>query len=569
MPPGDVSSHLEELRARVEELERRIAALENHRPAHSPNREPSEALATVNPVPGEALSATPQPSVFSVFGRSVLGIAGAYLLRAAAESGSFPTWVAVTVALAYAVGWLVWAAWPGAHARLARYSYAITAALILSPMLWEITVRFRMIEPPVSAAVLAGFALLAMILAWRSNISPVVWVGTLTSAITTLVLMVGTRALVPFTLALLVMALLCEFAASRGRWLGMRAVVATAADFATLILIIILGDTRAIPPEYHPVDAGVMIAVMAALWVIYAVSLGVSSLIFRLKIKVFEGAQFVVAAFLAGWGVLRVTHGAGLLVLGVFCLIFGAGCYFAAFGLLAQHNERPNFRFYAVCGVVFVMAGSFFALPTPALVIWLCLAAVVATWLGVRMHSAALDVHGVVYLSGALFASGMFEYAGRALAGTYPLAPGALPFVAAATALLCAAMVSRYPGEHSHEQLLRLFPAVLAVYATAGLVVAGLVWLIAREAAPALPHLAVIRTIVTGAVALLLAYVGARRKRLELVWMAYAAAVLGSLKLAFEDLRFGNTQSLAASLLIYGAVLILIPRLVRAGRRWA
>jgi hypothetical protein len=80
--------------------------------------------------------------------------------------------------------------------------------------------------------------------------------------------------------------------------------------------------------------------------------------------------------------------------------------------------------------------------------------------------------------------------------------------------------------------------------------------------------LAVIRTVVTCAAALLLAFVGARRKRLELAWMAYAAAVLGSLKLAFEDLRFGSTQSLAASLLIYGAVLIWIPRLVRAGKGW-
>jgi len=569
MPPGDVSSHLEELFARVEELERRIAALENHQPAHSPNREPSEAVATTHPGQGEALSATPQPSVFSVFGRSVLGIAGAYLLRAVAESGTLPTWISVTLALAYAAGWLVWAAWPGTQAGLARYSYAITAALILSPMLWEITVRFRMFGPPVSATVLAGFALLAMTLAWRSNISPVIWVGTLTSVITALVLMVGTRALAPFTLALLVMALLSEFAGSRGRWPGLRPVVAAAADFATLILIIILGDTRAIPPEYHPVDASVMIVLVVALWSIYAVSLGIRSLILRRKIKVLEAAQFVVAAFLAGWGVLRVTHGAGLLALGVFCLIFGAACYFAAFGLLVQRNERPNFRFYAVCGVVFMMVGSFLALPTAALVIWLCLAAVIATWLGVRMRSDTLDVHGVVYLCGALFASGMLAYAGRALAGTYPPAPGALLFVAAATALLCAAMVSRYPGEHSHEQLLRLFPAILAVYATAGLVVAGLALFIARGAAPALPHLAVIRTIVTGAVALLLAYVGARRKRLELVWMAYAAAVLGSLKLAFEDLRFGNTQSLAASLLIYGAVLILIPRLVRAGRRWA
>jgi hypothetical protein len=73
--------------------------------------------------------------------------------------------------------------------------------------------------------------------------------------------------------------------------------------------------------------------------------------------------------------------------------------------------------------------------------------------------------------------------------------------------------------------------------------------------------------VVTGAAALLLAFVGARRKRVELVWMAYAAAVLGSLKLAVEDVRIGNTRSLAASLLIYGVVLVLIPRLVRAGKR--
>jgi len=79
----------------------------------------------------------------------------------------------------------------------------------------------------------------------------------------------------------------------------------------------------------------------------------------------------------------------------------------------------------------------------------------------------------------------------------------------------------------------------------------------------------VVRTVVTCAAALVLAFAGARFQRVELVWMGYAAAVLGSLKMVFEDLRFGSTQSLAASLLIYGAVLILIPRLVRAGKRGA
>ncbi len=569
MPPVDVSSQLEELSARVKELERRLSALEHPGQMQARHLERPAAQATPNLGPSEVPSAQPQPGVLSVFGRAVLGIAGAYLLRAAAESGSFPPWIAVAVALTYSAAWLAWAAWPQVQTQLARLSYAITAALILSPMLWETTVRFRILEPPVTAAVVAAFALLAMTLAWHRYVSSVIWVGMLTAVITALFLMAATRALVPFTLALLIMALLSEFAASRGRWLALRPVVAMAADFAVLVLISILGNPGAIPPEYHSVPAGVMLALVAALFVIYAVSLVVRSLILRLKIKGFEAAQLVASVMLTGWAVLRNTRGYGMPALGVSCLIAGAACYFTAFGLLARHRERPNFRFYAACGAAFVMTGSFFALPSVPLVIWFCVAAVIATGFGVRERSPALDLHGVVYLSCAVSASGLLEYGGRALAGTYPPEPGALPIAACAAALLCTAMISRYPGERPGERVLRLLPAVLAVYASAALAVAAVVWFIARGAAPTLPQLAVVRTVVTCAAALLLAFVGARWKRLELAWMAYAAAVLGSLKLVFEDLRIGSTRSLAASLFIYGAVLILIPRLVRAGRRWA
>ena len=568
MSPEDVLSDLEQLNARVKELERRISDLEHPSQFHSPHLDPSAAQAAA-PGPDEVLTAQSQPGLFSVLGRVVLGIAGAYLLRAAGESGIFPLWIAETLAICYAAAWLVWAAWPGAQSRLVRYSYSIAAALILSPLLWEAAVRFQTIKPTVAAVVLSAFAFLAATLAWRRNISPVAWVGMLTAVITSLVLLPATRGPVPFTLALLAMAVLSEFASSRGRWPALRPVVAVSADFATLILIVILGNSQAIPPDYHPVAPGIVIALVVALFAIYAVSLVIRSLILRLKITGFEVAQFAATVLLAGWAVLRITHEAGLSPLGASCLIAGAACYFAAFGLLARHRERPNFHFYATCGVIFVMAGSFLALPSLPLAIWLCLAAVIATGLGVRARSPALDLHGVVYLSGAVFASGLLEYACRALAGAYPAPPGVLPIVAAAAAVLCTAMVSRYPGERPGERLIRILPAILGVFATAGLAVGALVWLIAHGAAPSLPLLAVIRTVVTCAAALLLAFVGARWGRLELVWIAYAAAVLGSLKLVFEDLRFGSTGSLAASLLIYGAVLILIPRLVRAKRRWA
>ena len=39
-----------------------------------------------------------------------------------------------------------------------------------------------------------------------------------------------------------------------------------------------------------------------------------------------------------------------------------------------------------------------------------------------------------------------------------------------------------------------------------------------------------------------------------------------ALKLVVEDLRFGNAATLMVSLLFYGLVLILLPRLTRFGR---
>ena len=567
MPAGDVSCRLEELSARLGELERRIAALEGRQPVPVPEQNPLGPPPRAKIPVEEAASATLQPSVFSIFGRCVLGMAGAYLLRAAAESTVFPTWAALTLALAYAASWLVWAAWPGAQTRFARYSYAITAAMILLPMLWESTVRFRILEPAATAGVLTAFGLLAMGLAWRLNAAPVAWVGIPTAAATALVLMAGTRVLVPFALALLGMALLSEIAGGRGRWLGLRMLAGAAADLGLLVVVIILGDTRSVPAEYHGVRAEVILGLVAALWAIYLVSLVRSSIVLRRTVGGFEGSQFFATALLLGWALWRVTDGASLHALGAACLVLGAASYLVAFGLFGRSGRHANFRFYAATAIVLVMAGSFLALPTLALVMWLCVAAVVATGLSVRMHSAALDLHGVVYLGGALVASGLAEYAGRAIAGAYPGVPEASAIGAAVAALVCTGLVSRYAGERSGERLLRLLPAVLAVYATAGLAVAGLVWATARGNEPSLPLLAVIRTVVTGAAALLLAFVGARRERVELVWMAYAAAVLGSVKLVVEDLRLGNTRSLAASLLIYGVVLVSIPRLARAGKR--
>lgn len=86
------------------------------------------------------------------------------------------------------------------------------------------------------------------------------------------------------------------------------------------------------------------------------------------------------------------------------------------------------------------------------------------------------------------------------------------------------------------------------------------------EAQLSASRLSMIRTVVTCVMALGLGYAGSRWNRVELGWVAYGAIGLGALKLVVEDLRFGNAGTLMVSLLFYGLILILLPKVTRFGR---
>src|SRR4051794_1743042 len=125
----------------VRDLQRRVIALEERL---SFDNFPQAAAAAAQSPAFEGGTAAMLPSgTVAVLGRALLGIAGAYLLRALAESGSVATYIAVPVALVYAITWLIGATRVASPSSLATATYGITAALILSPMLWEATVRFR------------------------------------------------------------------------------------------------------------------------------------------------------------------------------------------------------------------------------------------------------------------------------------------------------------------------------------------------------------------------------------------------------------------------------------------
>jgi hypothetical protein len=138
-------------------------------------------------------------------------------------------------------------------------------------------------------------------------------------------------------------------------------------------------------------------------------------------------------------------------------------------------------------------------------------------------------------------------------------------WLVAASVLLCYAVGGRFPGEQWNQRLLRLLSAILAVSAAATLLVSALVWLASVGMTPGASHVAVIRTLITCALALTLAFGGSRWQRIELVWTAYGALALVTAKLLFEDLPHGQPGSIAVSIFLYAVALIIVPRMARLG----
>ena len=562
----DLLDALARLSDRLEHLERRVSALE--RSSETANSLPSPAEAPAMGTPAAEEFALPQAEgVFPVVGKAMLGIAGAYLLRAVAESGSFPKLAVVVLALAYAGMWLVWAARLPAQAYFASTVYATTAALILAPMLWELTLRFEVLPTSATAGVLGAFAVAAYALAWKRSLTSIVWVANVAAVLTTLALLIATHDLVPFISALLLMALASEAAAGRNHWIRLRPLVAAAADLAIWILLYIYSRPEGIPSEYKNVATPVLLALGCILFLIYGASTAFRTTRLRQKIRFFEIGQCVIAFLLAAFSVLRFGASAGAPVLGAFCLLFAAACYALAYAYFDRYHEERNYHVYATWSAALFLLGSALCLPPLLLALCLSVAAIVATLLGVRASRLTLEFHGLVYLAAAAYASGLLDYAGRALAGTFPAVPGWIVWIVAASAVSCYAVGGRFRTERWNQRLLKLLSAILAVAAVITFLVSVLVWLAAVGMTPGAAQVAVIRTLITCVVALALAFSGSRWQRTELVWIAYGTLALVTAKLLFEDLQHGHPGSTAVSIFLYALALILVPRMARVGRR--
>ncbi len=557
----DLPDTLERLTTRIDALERRIAALEH--PYELPNLSDPQPAAMAGVPVAEKLPFTQAGSLFSVLGRAMLGIAGAYVLRAVAETSALPKLAVAAVAIVYALLWLIAASRVKAGEWLAGAIYACTSAMILGPMLWELTLRFNVLPPSMTAGVLAGFALAATGLAWRRNLAAVLWIANITAAVAALALSVATHDLPPFIATLLMMALIAEVAAALDHEVSMRLLAAAAADLAIWALTFIYASPLEARADYRLLDTAHLVAPGCLLFLLYAVSVTVRTVVQKRKISVFETGQTLIGFLLAASSLVYFAPHIGGAILATACLVLSAATYVALFVFLARATEQRNARVFAAWSAGLLLAGCWLLLPPFWLAACLAVAAVVSTLLGIRLGRIALQFQGLAYLACAAFAAGLPGYVAVVLAGTLPAAP--MWSVCLITACCAVCYVAQRPAqpERVGRRLMRLFPAALAAFALAALALQGLAALgLAGNAF----HLAFFRTLALCVLALVLAFAGSRWQRVELNWLAYATLVFVAAKLLFEDLRHGNLEFIAASIFVFAVTLIAVPRLARMGQ---
>lgn len=501
----------------------------------------------------------------AIVGRAVLGIAGAYLLRAVAESSIVPSSPVLFAAVLYACGWMFWAARAASTNRFASATYAVTSAMILSPLVWESTIRLKVLSPALASVALVAFVSLSLILAWRRELQLIPWIATLSSVFIAVALIIQTNDLVPFTAALLAVALATEANACLGRRLTLRAIPALAADFGVWLLVSILASSEPVPEAYSPAAPMTITTLCFLLLVIYCGSIAIRSFAFCHRMTVFEIVQAVLACGLASLGVMRATHNAIAPVLGVLFLLFAAVCYWSALSRFSREDDTRNRRVSTNWAAALLLSGSLLLFPAKLQIPFLCVVATTLTWVYTRWRKLSLGIHASFYLGAAAAVSPLPIYVAGALANTIPTAPDRLMLVVTVTAALCCTVGWNIAEDNRTRRLLWAVPAAIVGFVGAALAVAAIVWLAAGRMELAASTLSVIRTIVNCFLSLAFAFLGSRGERIELIWLAYASVAFGTLKLLFEDLRFGNATSLVISLLFYGLILILLPRLTRRG----
>jgi hypothetical protein len=270
-------------------------------------------------------------------------------------------------------------------------------------------------------------------------------------------------------------------------------------------------------------------------------------------------------------GALLVLSKAGVsaLPLGLAALAAGAGTYAFSFLYVEPRQQWRNLAFFTSLAVGFSVAGVIVVAPRAAAVLVFGGMAVLCAEWARRSARLTLAVHATV------FAATMIWLTGLAVAATFALAaPASAAWPALDAGMLLAlgtiAACVAWPAppalawlETPGARAFRLSRMALLAWVAAGVAVAVAVRLLAGLGATDAGVVATLRTVVLVAIATGLLWLPRHESHVERSWLAIALLALLALKFVAEDLPRGRPATLFVALAVYGAALVIAPRLAR------
>jgi hypothetical protein len=561
------------LQSRVIKLEERLDMTAATVPAQAADLAPTaiapEPLETPVSLPSTEIPSNAVP----VLGRVFLAVAGAFILRALAEYGVIPASLGAALGVCYALVWLFLAARLPAEARFATAASCATSVLIMIPLIWEASQRFKVLSSWTSAGILVGFVLVSLALSRAKRQTVISGMVGWSSALLAVVLMFAKDDLLPFTLALLTIGLAMEVAEWLNRQTGARAIAAITADVAIFLSSWLLSRPQGLPSEYVPVSLGSLLFLQTLLMAIYLGSAAIQTVVRRRTLTFAEMAQTATALLIGVTGIVWVfrSNATVMLALGLVALVIGLACYAVSFRLF-ESVHMWNFRAWSAFGLFLVLIGTYFPFSGSAFWMLWCACAVASCWAAMVVRRPTLGLHGAIYLLLGAIAS---NAAGQTVARLFGMGSETFRWFAPLMVMLAAlaswtAIAMSTTGESARwrKQASSLTICANIAWIGAGISVQLLISIWQRAAAgrggetPAYTLGTVVLTLTAAA----LVWAGARYQNRELIWLAYAFMIVGAYKLAVRDFAQEHSLALVVSLIFYGGVLILMPRLQRGSR---
>ena len=533
------------LSERVDQLEERLAAVPP--PAMAwPEEEPHLPI----PSAGAELSRW-----VALAGRSCVVLGGAFLIRALTEGGTLPGGAGVALGLAFAAVWVFFSHRAGASGATSSAGFhAVTAALIAYPLILEATARLGAMSTWAAALTLVGFTALLLMVSWRDRLGWLAWIGVLFCLFTTLVLLRATPERPELTAVLFLLAATTFWLGDRPKWGGLRWLPAVVLDLVVL---------RAVLTSAPSLLAYSVALAVLSLGLVFSRTAALDR-----PVGVFEVFQTLAGIGIGLAGALRVStetgHGLGAVAGGALAGSLLA-LSFVTWVVPRRGNRDADFLFYASVSLGLLCVGvALLTTPSVRGVLWSILALLTAL-LGRRRHPGTLWSFAALLSVGGAFSTGLIREVGQALIGSEPVRLAMSPASIAVLGLVVATYlvtVGPLPSDAaSAGASLRLPAAVLLLLASAG--VATLLLQAARPFTADPARLATARTLVAVAIALALALIRRRMPCPELTWIVNLALALGGVELVVRGLPSGRPLLLLVSFVLYGAGLLLIPRLFK------